>query len=540
MTRLAALASVLAALALSTGSATAEAGTTLCVGASAGCFDTIQQALDASHDGDTIRIGRGTFAGGIVVTTSVRIVGRGASHTVIRGGGPVVTVGEFGAATEPTVQIDGVTITGGLTRTSPESIPFVGHAGVLARGGGIEIPPNSDFSGGATVTISRSVITGNRVEPRRALPAGPPCPGGTRCPFALAAGGGIDSWGMVTLVGSAVRGNLVGGIASDADGGGIASQLGPLTLRHSVVRGNTAIAVAPNGRFAEGGGLFVTGGSLHLEESVVAANRAVLRTSLPAFAAGALIDMNAHAGGIHVGIDVPTVIDHASITGNSVAATGLRSEPCAFDSAILIQDSPLVMRDTLVARNRVTARIATAADVGLCGNAFDSDGGTARLTRVRIIDNVSLSTSRSGVASTTAGLAVTNVSDHAARQVTVAESQISGNVAVARSRSGTAVVQGVGLLNNALLELRHVVVAGNVGTAVAPRGVAQGGGIWNGVLLSGPPVQLFLADSAVTRNVLTAHRGIVRRGAGLYATSPVRFRRTTIHGNRPDDCLGCG
>jgi hypothetical protein len=89
-------------------------------------------------------------------------------------------------------------------------------------------------------------------------------------------------------------------------------------------------------------------------------------------------------------------------------------------------------------------------------------------------------------------------------------------------------------------ELRHVVVAGNVGTAVAPRGVAQGAGIWNGVLLSGPPVQLFLADSAITRNRLTAHRGIVRRGAGLYATSPVTFRRTTIHGNRPDDCFGCG
>ncbi len=250
--------------------------------------------------------------------------------------------------------------------------------------------------------------------------------------------------------------------------------------------------------------------------------------------------MNAHAGGIHVGIGVPTVIDHVSITGNSVAATGLRSEPCAFDSAMLVDDSPLVMRDTLVTGNRVTARIATTADVGICGGALDSDGGTARLTRVRIVDNVSKSFSRAGVAATNAGLAVMNFSDHAARQVTVAHSVISGNVAVAGSTSGRAVVQGAGLLNNALLQLRQVVVSGNVGTATGPRGIAQGAGIWSGVLLTGPPVRLLLADSAVTRNVLMPHRGIVRRGAGLFTTSPVTFRRTTIRANSPDQCFGCG
>ena len=39
---------------------------------------------------------------------SVKLVGAGAGQTVISGGGPVLTIGTFGALTEPTVSIDGV------------------------------------------------------------------------------------------------------------------------------------------------------------------------------------------------------------------------------------------------------------------------------------------------------------------------------------------------------------------------------------------------------------------------------------------------
>ena len=92
----------------------------------------------------------------------------------------------------------------------------------MAEGGGIEIPPNADFTGGATVTISNSVITGNRVAPTQTLPFGPPCPGNVNCPYAAANGGGIDSWGTLTLTNTTVSNNRVGtasglsSIASDA------------------------------------------------------------------------------------------------------------------------------------------------------------------------------------------------------------------------------------------------------------------------------------------------------------------------------------
>ena len=182
----------------------------LCVGSGPGCYATIQAAVDAAHDGDTIAVEPGTFAGAITIDVSIKLAGAGAGRTIISGGGPVLTIGEFGAATEPTVSIEGVTITGGVTRSSPESEPFTGQEGVFAAGGGVEIPPNADFSGGATVTITNSVITGNRVAPSDTVPGDVQCPGGDPCPFAFAGGGGIDSWGTLTLANTRVSNNRVG------------------------------------------------------------------------------------------------------------------------------------------------------------------------------------------------------------------------------------------------------------------------------------------------------------------------------------------
>ena len=76
-------------LALSSGTAL---GRTLCVGSGSGCYATIQPALDAADDGDVIGIAQGKYRGPITVTKSVKLRA-GASATVIKGGGPVVTIG---------------------------------------------------------------------------------------------------------------------------------------------------------------------------------------------------------------------------------------------------------------------------------------------------------------------------------------------------------------------------------------------------------------------------------------------------------------
>src|SRR2546428_251754 len=153
-----------------------------------------------------------------------------------------------------TISIGAGTITGGVSRSSPMSTPFTGHEGVFAAGGGVEIPPNADFTGGATVTIANSVITGNRVAPTdtvgprpEQLPFWPICPTGP-CPFAAAFGGGIDNWGTLTLTNSTVSNNRVGtaaglsDVASDAEGAGIHSTIGVLTISNSGITANRASA----------------------------------------------------------------------------------------------------------------------------------------------------------------------------------------------------------------------------------------------------------------------------------------------------------
>ena len=69
-----------------------------------GCpYTQLAPALGAAHDGDTIRLGPGTYDGGVTIDVSVKLAGAGAGRTIISGGGPVLTIGEFGASTEPIV-----------------------------------------------------------------------------------------------------------------------------------------------------------------------------------------------------------------------------------------------------------------------------------------------------------------------------------------------------------------------------------------------------------------------------------------------------
>src|SRR4051812_49483600 len=114
------------------GGYSAHAANGLCVGSKAGCFATIQAAVNAAQDGDTITIAPGTFAGGVTIDVSVDIRGAGAGATTISGGGPVVTIGAEQADDEPTVSISGVTNTGGVNHSFPD------HAG--PRGAAVRTP----------------------------------------------------------------------------------------------------------------------------------------------------------------------------------------------------------------------------------------------------------------------------------------------------------------------------------------------------------------------------------------------------------------
>jgi hypothetical protein len=528
-------ASLAVVIAASSAAAAANASGKLCVGSTPGCYSTIQAAVDAAHEGDTITVEPGTFAGGVTIDVSVRLVGAGAGRTIISGGGPVLTIGEFGASTEPTVSIEGVTITGGITRSSPESVPFTGQEGVFAAGGGVEIPPNADFSGGATVTIADSVITGNRVAPSDTAPFGPPCPGGP-CPFAFAGGGGIDSWGTLALANTTISDNRVGSasglsdLASDAEGGAIENFLGPLRINNSVIRGNRLSATGPNGRFSVGGGIHDSGGTLVVSNSSVTDNSATLAASLPNS-----VEQLANGGGMEVAGDVSAAtISSTTISGNSVSMTNTVGDAEAFSGGINVGlDVDFTMSNSVVADNGVSS--ATLA--GSSGDA-EGDSGAGELlgtiNSTRFTGNTVMVTSVAGDVTAFAG-ALMDVGS-------LANSVISDNHVHASSPSGTVFAAGGAVvLDEPGLTFRNSEVSGNTIDANGAVGSAQGGGIFDGPIDNGPPGGLLsLVNSEVTGNALTGSGGITRRGGGLYIQNlPLTLRHSVIAGNSPDQCFGC-
>jgi hypothetical protein len=520
------------------------------------CFATLQKAVDAARAGDVIRIEPGTFSGGVTIDKSVKVVGSGASRTIIKGGGPVLTIGKAFAQSEPKVTISKVKITGGRTTSSPLSKEFVGKKNVIALGGGIAIPPGKfikskeRFAFGAKVKVIGSVITGNRVGPSATAPFGPPCPGGP-CPFAAAGGGGIDNWGALTLERTKVSNNLAAGVGSDSIGGGIDSDQGSLDLRESTITSNRAIASVPNGRYAEGGGIFTGSGlsgeapvAVRIRGGAISENEASLTSKLPYFVGdgkGSTIDMNANGGGAHFGGGSAISIAHTRVDENEVGVDDPKGEPYAFDSAIHFSEgSTIDLSHSTIEDNEVRAKVGSSEHAGPSGSAIDLAGpsrggpGPHTVSHVRITGNTTLVTSEDGDAEATGGAIYIG----AATRIT--HSVISGNRLKALSAKGSASVLGGGVLNDgAHLMLQDVLIEDNHGIAIGPEGFARGGGIWNGRLFLKQPPHLTLEHTRVIGNTLRASPGLPVKGGGIFSAFPVTLNHSKIAHNVPDQCFGC-
>ncbi|HEY6746471.1 MAG TPA: hypothetical protein VI357_12245 [Mycobacteriales bacterium] len=485
-----------------------------------GCpYTQLAPALAAAHSGDTITIGPGTYAGGVTIDVSVKLVGAGSGATIISGGGPVLTIGVADAPSEPTVTIEGVTITGGVTVGN--LTPFSG------RGGGIYIPRAAGPSTGATVTIRNSVIRGNSVAPRVAVESDDPC-----CLFADSGGGGISNDGTLTLDHTRVsdnRADAASGLASNAIGGGILNRtFGNLTLKHSVVTDNHVEVTPPNGRFAPGGGIAMVAGKLTITESLVSDNTADTSSAVPTG-----VEQEATAGGIQIQGNASATIRSTTITGNSVRSTNTVGDALAFSGG-LHADGPIVLSDSTVSDNSVAATTATGrADVDSGAGEINTD---ATISNTRFTGNSATATSSGGVAHAAAGAIITA----AFERMTISDSVISANRLTATSTTESSTVDGGGVANIGVLTLRNTSVADNRGAASGPSGSARGGGIFNGSVPDGPPsVRLALVDSAVTRNTLTASPGITLQGGGLFTLFPVTLTSSVIAQNVPDQCYGC-
>ncbi|WP_210385766.1 type I secretion C-terminal target domain-containing protein [Hoeflea sp. EC-HK425] len=102
-----------------------------------GGFASIQDAVDAAVDGDTILIAEGTYAENVVVDEAITLIGMGGAANVIidpASGTGLTVSGNIGAGT---VTIDGIGFQGGTNGVSASGAVTLGHLEIL----------NSSFSG---------------------------------------------------------------------------------------------------------------------------------------------------------------------------------------------------------------------------------------------------------------------------------------------------------------------------------------------------------------------------------------------------------
>jgi hypothetical protein len=520
------------------GGTSAPKANRLCVGGPH-CYATIQAALNAAHDGDSIRIGPGTFAGGVKIERSVKLVGLDSAVSRIKGGGPVVTIGS--ATTTPTVTLARLTITGGLTTSNPQrpncgpDIPTCGpgYADATALGGGIEAFP------GTTVRILHSVVTGNRAEPalstnsvKAICPTGP-------CPVSFGDAAGIDNWGTMTLIDSTVSDNHAAAVQSN--GGGIVDEENAsLTLRDSRVLANSASAVAPFGRFVSGGGILVApNGSFEAENSVIDRNESNLASAIPhpyPLQDGGTDVENSVGGGLFLSEGATATIRNSNLDRNSVSVVNPAGEPFGADAALCACGAALSLFNSTVDGNTLTVNVLTTADSGPSGpTALEADSDTT-IRNTRIVRNAATVTAPTGDAATLGAVAFFLDGSTA----TVANSTIIRNSSTTNAPQGAASIQGAGISNNGPLTLRNDLVAANVGTANGQGGFAQGAGIWNGILFGGPVSSLTLVDTAVTRNKLAGGPGVALQGGGIFTPGfPVSLLGSVVEHNSPDQCYGC-
>jgi hypothetical protein len=513
----------------------------LCVGGEH-CYATIQAAVNAAQNGDTIRIGRGVFAGGITIDRSVDLIGAGAAATWISGGGPVVTIGS--ASATPTVTLSDLTVTGGETSSDPQAprcgpdVPTCGqgYPGVTALGGGIEA-----FAG-TNVTIRDSAITGNRAVPDGSVPSvHATCPGDLPCRASFGDAAGIDDWGTMTLIGTTVSDNHAA--ASQSDGGGIVVESGAsLSMARSVVSRNSASAAAPTGRFAAGGGIFVDGGgSLILQDSSIDANTSSIANSIPTpypEQDGATDQENAEPGGVFLADGSTATIRSSTLDRNAVQVNTPLGQAYGADAALCAcGDVPLTIENSRIDGNTVTVNALSSDANGPSGPAAFEADANATITNTRIDHNSVTVTAPTADAATIGAVGFFFGGTVAP---TLTDSQIVDNSSSAIAPEGAATVQGAGINNNGPLVLTGDRVGGNTASADGQKGFAQGAGIWNGLLFGGPTSPLTIQDTAVTGNTLTGSAGVTLSGAGIYTVGfPTTLTNSVVAFNRPDQCDGC-
>ena len=218
-----------------------------------GDVETLQAAVDAASDGDTILLKKGTYHENIVINKSVTLIGFGPGSTIISGdtgaeiikGGVINITKPFLQSSGPNVTLVGMTIMQG---TAQYGGGIFNSEGTLTLSGVSITNSTASFSGGGiynqmgTVVMNGSMVAENTAK----VGAGVMNDGGT---FVLNEGSSISgnsaqiAGGLDNLAGTVIMndGSSLTNNSATYDGGGMYSYFySTITLNGGTITGNTA------------------------------------------------------------------------------------------------------------------------------------------------------------------------------------------------------------------------------------------------------------------------------------------------------------
>lgn len=317
-----------------------------------GMYTSIQDAINAAQNGDTVSVAAGTYDGQLYLSKYIALVGAGRGSSIIQSPGGSVS----------TMFIQNVPYVAG-GKTTVQGFTIQGGNAPSGQGGGITISPNAD------PWIIDNTIQNNHAQ---------------------GYGGGISIHGNASPL---IRNNIFQGNTATLGGGAIFAydNSSPIIYGNQITSNSSTGGVITNGG-SSGGGVYLenTPGSLSypvVMNNTITGNIAdfagggiMLRTGVAAMIYGNTIDSNraAYGAGIHVETTGSSVTIQSNLIRNNVAQAG--DQYSGDGGGISAYDSSVVMvRDNTITGNRASNAgggvvIAENANVTLQGNTINNNG----------------------------------------------------------------------------------------------------------------------------------------------------------------------
>jgi hypothetical protein len=439
-------------------------------------YSSIQDAVDAASDGDTIKVAAGTYDTVVTLGTYTQVVIIYKSVT-IQGGYTTAFTEPPDPAGNPTIldaQGQGrvIAATGELTSINPTIAGLhitggdaSGFGGAVAggdAGGGV-------YALGAAVTISDCTIYSN-----------------TASTVGRGLGGGVYAYsGTITLAGNTVSNNTAS-TAGQGYGGGVCAESAAITLTGNTVSNNTASTASVIDGKGVGGGICVLSGQATLSGNAVQGN-------------------TADTGKRGLGGGIALADGDFALSGNIVQSNTASAAGTGYGGGIYLADGDFALSDSTVQSNTASTAgggcgggIALAnGDFALSGNTIQNNtastagagyGGGIQLDTgdITFEDN----TVQLNVASTITngqggGLAMWY------SNATLSRNAILSNTATLNAGANG---QGGGLFAQSCLTLTNNIVADNHASF-------QGSGLWIGGSAGDP------SDGRLLHTTITGNRG---------------------------------